>query len=149
MSDTLHQRTTVLPLTGARGIPVPSRLRFGIATDSHHADKPTFELKHYRDSLEKMQVFIGQMNLEKAEFVIHLGDLKDEGPERRSADTLKYLEEIASTFASFAGPTYHCIGNHDLDSITKEQFLDGVHNSGIDPGTGYFSFACKGQCGAL
>jgi len=124
-------------------------MRFGIATDSHYAEKPSFELKHYSDSLLKMEVFTRHMNSEMVDFVIHLGDLKDEGPERRSEDTLKYLEDIALSFRSFDGPTYHCIGNHDLDSITKKQFLSGVNNTGIDPGKSYFSFTSKGVLGIV
>ena len=149
MSFTLCQRTTELPLTSASGPPVASGVRFGIATDSHYAEKPTFELKHYSGSLEKMDLFIRRMNSEKVDFIIHLGDLKDEGLARRPPDTLKYLKDISSVMRSFNGPTYHCIGNHDLDSITKEEFLNGVSNTGIDPGKSYFSFACKGLHGIV
>jgi len=149
MSQTLYKRTTELPLKEGPGLSLPFGVRFGIATDSHYAEKPSFELKHYSDSLEKMEVFTRRMNSEKVDFIIHLGDLKDEGPERRSGDTLKFLEDIASAYRSFDGPAYHCIGNHDLDSITKKQFLSGVCNTGIDPGQSYFSFTSKGVLGIV
>ena len=30
-----------------------------------------------------------------------------------------------------SGPRYHCVGNHDVDSITKQQFLENIENTGI------------------
>jgi hypothetical protein len=51
-----------------------------------------------------------------------------------------YLEAVEKVFAQFDGPRYHALGNHDLDSISKEQFLSRVENTGIDPGRSYYSF---------
>jgi alkaline phosphatase len=91
-----------------------------------------------------MKDFIIQMNLESVDFIVHLGDLKDEDGNKDERDTLGFLEEIESVFNRFSGHTYHCIGNHDLDSIHKHQFLNGICNSGIDKTHSYYSFDLKG-----
>ncbi|MEL6977019.1 MAG: hypothetical protein AAGL29_16795 [Bacteroidota bacterium] len=45
---------------------------------------------------------------------------------------------------SAKGPRYHCIGNHDVDSIRKEQFLANIENTGISEQKSYYSFNNKG-----
>ncbi|MHC4604996.1 MAG: metallophosphoesterase family protein, partial [Planctomycetota bacterium] len=44
----------------------------------------------------------------------------------------------------FNGPTYHVLGNHDEDSISKEQFLTNVENTNINPVKSYYSFDFNG-----
>jgi hypothetical protein len=53
---------------------------------------------------------------------------------------LSYLEAVEEVFQKFDGPTYHVLGNHDLDSISKKQFLSRVENTKIDPNRSYYSF---------
>jgi len=36
------------------------------------------------------------------------------------------------------------LGNHDMDSLSKSQFLAGVENTGIDAGRSYYSFDLNG-----
>jgi predicted phosphodiesterase len=84
------------------------------------------------------------MNNEKADFLIELGDLKDEGNPAEEHDTLKYLETIEAVLATFNGPRYHVLGNHDVDSISKEQFLARVENTGIAQTSKYYSFDTHG-----
>jgi predicted phosphodiesterase len=80
------------------------------------------------------------MNAEKVDFLIELGDFKDQGKPPVEQETLSYLETIEEVFQEFNGPTYHVLGNHDLDSISKEQFLTRVDNTNIDSNRGYYSF---------
>lgn len=120
---------------------------FGMATDSHYALKAPLEDKHYAEALLKMRECTDILNREGPDFLIHLGDFKDEGPLREPGRTLSYLRVMEWEFQRFKGPVYHCLGNHDLDSITKGQFLDQVKNSGIDPSKSYYSFwAGRLQC---
>ncbi|MCY4159356.1 MAG: metallophosphoesterase [Bacteroidetes bacterium] len=115
-------------------------LRFGLAADSHYADRPPLRTRYYRQSLEKMRYFIEMMNKQKVDFVMHLGDFKDEDENKRADDTLSYLKAIESEYARFEGPIYHCVGNHDVDSITKTQFIEGIENTGISTKKSYYSF---------
>jgi len=115
-------------------------LRFGLAADSHYADRPPRGTRFYRQVLEKMRDFIKVMNQDDVTFVMHLGDFKDEDEKKMEVDTLSYLHAIESEYAKFEGPRYHCVGNHDVDSITKDQFLSGIENSGISNHQSYYSF---------
>lgn len=113
---------------------------FGLATDSHYALKPPLEDKHYAEALLKMRECIDTLNMEGLAFMIHLGDFKDEGALREPERTLSYLRVMEWEFQRFRGPIYHCLGNHDLDSISKEQFLGSVKNSGIKPSKSFYRF---------
>ncbi len=119
-------------------------VRFGVLTDSHYADRDPSGTRYYRQSLSKMKDAITILNQEKVDFIIHLGDFKDEHPSKVESDTIRFLQTIESQFARFNGPRYHCIGNHDLDSISKEQFQSNVTNTGISPTSTYFSFDHNG-----
>lgn len=138
-------------------------LRFGLVTDSHYAQKDTWPKsgsgqRNYRASVLKMREAVAAFNLGKADFAIELGDMKDMGvPEiskdgkkvKRDAEeirreTLGFLDEIEGAFAQFAGPRYHVLGNHDMDSISKEDFLSHTANHGAAKGKGNYSFEMKG-----
>ena len=116
------------------------KLRFGLTADSHYADRQPYRNRFYRDSVVKMREFIQTMEKEKVDFIMHLGDFKDEDEKKLEKDTLKYLEVIESEYAKFRGPRFHCIGNHDVDSITKVQFLNGIENTSIPKKDSYYSF---------
>lgn len=119
-------------------------IRFGLVTDSHYADREDHRLRSYRDALRKMEDFITTMNEEKVDFIVHLGDFKDEGIFKKEENTLRYLRTLEEVYTRFTGPTFHCVGNHDLDSITKKMFLENITNTGIPNDQSYFSFDLKG-----
>jgi predicted phosphodiesterase len=123
---------------GSRARPRPTR--FGIVTDCHHADAEAAGTRFYRESLDKLSECVELMNAEKVDFLIELGDFKDQGKPPVEQETLSYLEAVENVFAQFEGPRYHVLGNHDLDSISKEQFLARVENTNIAPGRSYYSF---------
>ncbi|MFK5974398.1 MAG: metallophosphoesterase [Flavobacteriaceae bacterium] len=133
-----------LSLSGMPPLSSEAPLRFGLVTDSHYADRKPNNTRHYRESLGKMREFIQIMNREKVDFIIHIGDFKDEDPEQRSEDTLRYLQDMELVYGEFSGPRYHCLGNHDVDSITKQQFLAHIENTGIATDKSYYSFDTKG-----
>lgn len=144
----LKSSLVTLPAVGLMGQSLAGKrspvVRFGVVTDCHYADREPAGVRFYRESLYKMAEFTDVMNKEKVDFVIHLGDFKDEDPDRREADTLRYLQQLEAVYARFRGARYHVIGNHDLDSITKTQFLTNVKNTGIATGLGYYSFDRNG-----
>jgi predicted phosphodiesterase len=119
-------------------------VRFGMIADVHYADRDPEKGRFYRQSISKLKEFIDEMNSEKVDFIVELGDFKDEDPIPNQANTLKYLTDIESVYQKFNGPTYHVLGNHDMDGITKTQFLERVENTGIPKDKNYYSFDQKG-----
>lgn len=113
-----------------------SLVKFGLVTDSHYADIDAAGTRYYRESDNKMKECIGLMNQKKVDFIAHLGDFKNGAPDRN----LENLKRIESLYAGFNGPRYHVLGNHDTDSISKEDFLSVVNNTGIDPERTFYSF---------
>ena len=119
-------------------------LRFGMISDIHYADRESAGNRFYRQSLAKMKEAIDRLNQEKVDFAIELGDFKDQDATPDEAKTLKYLADIETAFQKFNGPTYHVLGNHDMDGISKQQFLERVENTGIAKTNSYYSFDRKG-----
>lgn len=119
-------------------------LRFGVLTDTHYADRPTAGTRHYADSLQKVDEAIEAFNRAKVDFVIELGDLKDMDAKGTPELTLRYLDSIEQRLRRFDGPLYHVMGNHDMDCITKEEFLAHTSNAGRANGRAYYSFEAQG-----
>lgn len=141
--------TTTITLLG--GIPVLSiksaqgrnkPVRFGIVTDIHYADRvtPDNSSRYYKESLEKLSECVDLMNQQEVDFLIELGDFKDQGAVPKEEETLIFLKTVEKEFSRFKGPHYHVLGNHDHDSISKQQFLDGISNEGFVRASNYYSF---------
>ena len=137
----------IAPLSCTQRIPPGRRrgtARFGIATDSHYADADTVGSRYYRHSLDKLTECVELMNDQKVDFLVELGDFKDQNNPAVEKMTLTYLRTVEKVFQNFKGPTYHVLGNHDMDSISKEQFLTNVENTCIAPSKSYYSFDFNG-----
>jgi predicted phosphodiesterase len=119
-------------------------VRFGVITDLHYADRDSVSGRMYRESTGKLAEFTAAMNREKADFVIELGDYKDQDIQPVAARTLSFLRTIESVFVGFKGPRYHVLGNHDEDSLTKSEFLAVAPNTGIPADRTYYSFNTGG-----
>jgi hypothetical protein len=119
-------------------------VRFGIVTDCHFAEAEPAGTRFYRESLGKLAECVDRMNAEKVDFLVELGDFKDENRPPVEAKTLAYLQTIEAEFRRFHGPRYHVLGNHDMDSLSKRQFLSQVENTGIEAGRSYYSFDVRG-----
>ena len=115
-------------------------LRFGLVTDAHSAVKAPANGRYYADSRAKMAQCVAALNPAGLDFLIELGDLKDELTPASEASTLEFLRDIEAELAGFDGPRYHVLGNHDVDSISKQQFLAAVENTGISTEHSYYSF---------
>ena len=116
-------------------------VRFGMITDLHYAEIPMRKFgggldRYYTQSCEKLAEFVAEMNRARADFVIELGDFKDQSADKRQ--TLACLDRIERTFAGFEGPRYHVLGNHDEDCLTKAEFLAHVSNAGGKTEKHYF-----------
>ena len=122
----------------------PGTTRFGIVTDSHYADADTIGSRFYRHSLDKLTECVELMNTRKVDFLIELGDFKDQDNPAVEQRTISYLQAVEKIFQQFNGPTYHVLGNHDEDSISKKQFLTHIENTNVDSGRSYYSFDLNG-----
>ena len=118
-------------------------LRFGVVTDIHYADRERSGTRYYRDSMQKLSEAIAEFNRADLDFVIELGDMKDTTKDSNSELTIGFLRDIERQFQSFDGPVYHVLGNHDMDCISKEEFLAATTNAGRANGRSYYSFAVK------
>jgi len=119
-------------------------VRFGIVTDCHYADAEPSGTRFYRESLAKLSECTARMSAERVDFVVELGDFKDQDRPPVESTTLQYLQRIEAAFRGFAGPRYHVLGNHDMDSLSKGQFLQNVENTGIDSARSFYSFDIRG-----
>lgn len=102
----------------------PRRVRVGLVTDLHHADKPDNGSRHYRDTRGKLTEAVKQFDADKIDLAVELGDLIDaaETPEVE----LGYLAEINKVWQTLKVPKYSVLGNHCVDMLTKEEFLGGI-----------------------
>ena len=115
-------------------------VRFGIFTDTHFADRDSSGSRFYRESLNKLSECVDLMNEQKADFLIELGDFKDQGNPPEESETFRFLDIAEREFNRFVGPRYHVLGNHDHDSISKREFLDRIDNTGFSKASVYYSF---------
>jgi predicted phosphodiesterase len=97
--------------------------RFGLITDLHYADREAANNRYYRESRDKLTECVQLMNQEKVDFLLELGDLKDESVPPEEATTLDFLRQVEETFKAFEGPRHYVLGNHDFDQISKAQFM--------------------------
>ena len=114
-------------------------VRFGMITDIHHPDEA--------GRLPKLATAVAVLNARKVDFLIELGDLKDSyynGGKTWEQDLL----EGENALRAFNGPLYHVLGNHDMDYVSKPDFLSRISNgadpNGPHPERGYYSFERKG-----
>ena len=129
------------PTSGRRR---PETIRFGIVTDCHYADADNVGTRYYRHSLDKLGECVEAMNEQEVDFLVELGDFKDQDSPPAEQKTLSYLQAVESVFCKFNGPTYHVLGNHDEDSLSKAQFLTNIKNTAIDSGRSFYSFDFNG-----
>ena len=130
-----------LILTGAACFPVssllaqesPSMLRIGMMTDMHYADKDPAGTRYYRETLSKLAEASEKLGAAKLDFLVELGDFID------AADSVAteqgYLKTIAKPFAETCDDRHYVLGNHCVDTLTKEEFLGGVEQE-----KSYYSF---------
>ncbi len=108
-------------------------LRIGLITDLHHADKPPAGSRYYRETLGKLAEAASRFQQDTPALVVELGDLIDAAD---SVDVeLGYLARINREFSAVAKNRHYVLGNHCVDTLTKQEFLGGVEQE-----RSYYSF---------
>ncbi|MDB4480863.1 metallophosphoesterase, partial [bacterium] len=113
------------------------KLSIGLITDLHYADKPPTGSRHYRESLAKLDAAAAQFQKDQISVLVELGDLID------AADSVeieqRYLKTINQKFSKICPNRHYVLGNHCVDTLKKEEFLDGVGQK-----KSYYSFDQEG-----
>ncbi len=114
-----------------------SVVRVGMMTDLHHADKDAAGNRFYRETLGKLEEAAGYFQSNRPDVLVELGDLID------AADSVeteqRYLSTINRPFSAIATDRHYVLGNHCVDTLTKEEFLAGVERE-----RSYYSFDRSG-----
>lgn len=103
-------------------------VRFGIITDLHYSQRESYGTRYFSQTIDKLKAALDVFNQSNLDFLIELGDFKDQDNKPQREATLTYLDEIEKVYQTFQGPVYHVLGNHDMDSISKEDFLQHTSN---------------------
>ncbi len=117
--------------------PAESVVRFGLLTDIHYADKSPRGSRYYRESYLKLIQTAANWEEEHLDFVVELGDFVDAADS--VADELEYLETINGLYATLHGDRHYVLGNHCVDTLTKDEFLNQVGKA-----ASYYSFDRQG-----
>lgn len=100
------------------------KVRFGVITDLHYADKPSHGTRYYRETPAKLAEAAERFRLDKPDFLVELGDLID------SADSLEselgYLKRINRDVSAISEHRHYVLGNHCVQRLTKKEFLGSV-----------------------
>jgi len=95
-------------------------MAFGVITDLHYAEKDTAINRYYRESAGKLHACIETFNSLKPSFIIELGDFVDKA---EKVTELAYLETINTVYKEFTGERHYVLGNHDVATFSKEEFI--------------------------
>lgn len=100
------------------------RVRVGLVTDLHYADRPAAGSRHYRETLGKLAEAAAQFEKDQPNIVVELGDFIDAADSIEAE--LEYLRRIDREFASLPGKKHYVLGNHCVFTLSKQEFLQGV-----------------------
>ncbi len=129
----------------ATGPHIFAGFRFGLLTDAHYGDSPPKNTRYFRESLAKVREAVGRFESEHVRFLVELGDLlQDAPPDVPEARLLADLAAIERELRRFDGATYHVLGNHDLDNLSKAQVLSALTNTDIPRERSYYAFNTGG-----
>jgi 3',5'-cyclic AMP phosphodiesterase CpdA len=110
-----------------------SPLRVGLVTDLHYADKPGAGTRHYRQTLDKLAEAAEKFAQQRPDLLVELGDFID------AADAVdverSYLRTVNRPFSEISKDRHYVLGNHCVDTLQKEEFLEGVEQE-----RSYYSF---------
>jgi alkaline phosphatase len=127
----------LVPASLPAGDTATPKLRIGLLTDLHYADKPLKGTRFYRETPAKLDEAVRLFSNDKPDFTVELGDLID------AADDVevekRWLRTIHEQFSQIPGPKHFVLGNHCVDTLTKEEFLGGVGQK-----ESYYSFDSGG-----
>ena len=114
-----------------------STLRVGLITDLHYAEKEPAGTRHYRETLGKLDEAAKKFDEAKPHFIVELGDFIDAAA---SVDVeRRYLKTVNNEFSKVCKDRHYVLGNHCVDTLTKEEFLGGIERE-----KAYYSFDRQG-----
>jgi alkaline phosphatase len=125
-STTFDQPLSAMGLT-------ETELSVGVVTDLHYADKPPAGSRHYRETLAKLGEAAELFRKQKPDFLVELGDFVDAADS--VAVELGYLKRVNRDFSAICRDRHYVLGNHCVDTLVKQEFLDGVEQQ-----RSYYSF---------
>ena len=70
--------------------------------------------------------------------------MKDTTLDSAAEPTIGFLQDIERLYQTSNAPVYHVLGNHDMDCLSKEEFLAHTFNTGRAKGRSYYSFVAQG-----
>ncbi|MEE2888530.1 MAG: metallophosphoesterase [Planctomycetota bacterium] len=85
---------------------------FGVIADVQYADQPNSGARHYRTSLQRLEVCVTELNKRDLKFVVQLGDFIDKGKTSFDA-VLPHWKRLRTR-------KFHVIGNHDLPAMRSQ-----------------------------
>jgi predicted phosphodiesterase len=95
-------------------------VRFGLFADAHYAET-VYGDRHCKDAPAKLRVCIDTFARSGLDFVVCMGDIIDKADDPETERG--YLVRMNQIFAGFNGARHFVIGNHDVATLTKEEFL--------------------------
>ncbi|MEI8205859.1 MAG: metallophosphoesterase [Kiritimatiellales bacterium] len=107
--------------------PEKTPFTFAVLADVQYGDKDSRKLRHYRESLQRLDECVADLNYRNPAFVIQLGDIIDgyAGDIARSAQD---LDTVLATYNRLAMPHYSVFGNHcvmaNRDSLLQKYGLE-------------------------
>ena len=90
-------------------------LRVGLIADIQYANAETRGTRYYRNSLNKLRACVEDLNQQKVQFSLNLGDVVDRDP--------KDLDSVLSILDRLKKPVYNTTGNHDYHGVTENKSL--------------------------
>jgi manganese-dependent ADP-ribose/CDP-alcohol diphosphatase len=132
----LSQFFTLLTLfvsfsTSAQIKKVSPIMRVGLITDIQYADAEIKGTRYYRASLNKLRACISDLNQQKVEFSLNLGDIIDRDQ--------KDFDSVLNILKGLKNKIYTTTGNHDYKGITDNNALYAKLNMPAE----YYAFKKK------
>ena len=108
-------------------------IKIGIITDTHVHPKRISRQGKKEDAprylneknVKPIRNFVKQMQKFQPEFIVHLGDVI-EGTNDEDYIGLKDIKLVKEELDKIGVPVHWVVGNHDLRSVTKEQFQEAL-----------------------
>lgn len=102
----------------------------GLIADAQYVDAEPKGVRHYRNSIEKLEAAVEGINKAKVAFSIHLGDLIDR--------EFESFDAILRPLAALDRPIHQILGNHDFD-VPEEKKSEVPKKLGME--SRYYAFS--------
>src|SRR5690554_168209 len=93
-------------------------VKFGIIADIQYCDCDTRGSRYYRNSLQKLEECVVNLNRAEVQFTVNLGDLVDR-------DTPKNMDSVLVRLDKLNATVFNLTGNHDYEGVHDDSQLYG------------------------